>query len=206
MNINHVADKDLGTIPTTTSGMVEGIFIRQQELHEKYQGVEHGNGLGLALIKDKKFMIDDPSCQYVIKDFAWRVTEELTEALEAFYDDNALHCMEEIIDALHFYTELLIICGITPDQIDGPLEDANLTQGILSPIYPIGLACNLLKNKPWKNSHLVTDINRLHRFLITGYRMTLKLAVMYGLGNMTGVYKVYMKKSMVNDFRIESNY
>lgn len=205
MNITDIKDSEI-SVPDSAFSCLTGIFARQEELHEKYKHVEHGNGLGLHLIKDKKFSLDCPRCQYIIKDFAWRVTEELTEALEAHHDGNELHCVEEIIDALHFYTELLILCGYDARDIDLSLLHGCDSESILMPIYPVGLACNLLKNKPWKNTHLITDEKRFKEFITIGYIDLLSLAISRGLDHIENVYMVYMKKNLVNKFRIESNY
>jgi hypothetical protein len=204
MNISHIDNSEI-LIPGNEAEMLAGIFNRQKELHEKYKGVEGKNRIGLALVEGLPFHLDDPKWQYIIKDFAWRVSEELTEALEAQNDNNHLHCMEEIIDALHFYTELLLLCGYESSDID-KFWDKELDEGILTPIYNIGLACNLLKNKPWKSTHLITDHKRFDYYILEGYRVLLYLAIQSGLGSMEGIFIIYMKKSMVNKFRMESNY
>lgn len=203
MNINHIDNIEI-LIPHTKE-IIPGIFNRQKELHSRYKPVECSNDIGLGLVQDIPFSLDNPKWQYIIKDFAWRVSEELTEALEAQKDGNLLHCMEEMIDALHFYTELLLICGYTAKDIEGPKSDP-LYSGILTPIYNVGLACNLLKNKPWKSTHLLTDEERFKKYIIEGYGILLYTAIECGLESLEGVYLVYMKKSMVNNFRLESNY
>lgn len=204
MNITDFENLDID-IPNTNEGVIAGIFERQKALHYRYKPIESHNKLGLALVDNLPFSIDDPRWQYVIKDFAWRVTEELTEALEAHEEGNHLHTLEEIIDALHFYTELLIICGYTPEDVNCrwlSITDVN----ILRPIYRLGIACNFLKQKPWKNTHVITDKRRFKNNLIAGYKDLLKLAMDCGLDTMAGVYVVYMQKSYVNSFRIDSNY
>lgn len=207
MNITDINDTEI-EIPATEELMIEGIFNRQKELHEKYKHVELNNHLGLGLVQSKEFSLDDKDWQYLIKDFAWRVTEELTEALEAKLEDNKLHCMEEIIDALHFYTELLIICGYKPSDINlySAIEAEYFNSTILYPTYNLGLACNLLKNKPWKNTHLITDQKRFKEFLLKGYSDLIYCAIDHDLESIAGVYLVYMKKNLVNKFRIDSNY
>jgi len=206
MNITHVDDKDI-VVPDTLTEILEGIFKRQSELHEKYKGIEYKNGIGLGLVENEDFNIDSPRWQYVIKDYAWRVTEEMTEAMEAQRGGNELHESEELIDALHFYTELLIICGITsPNVLKNTVKvrDYNELNYFYS-VYPLGLACNLLKNKPWKNSHLITDHVRFRSHLIEGYE-ALFVKILKNLGSAAAVFTVYYKKSLVNQFRQESNY
>jgi hypothetical protein len=204
MNITDFKDLDI-RIPDSNEGVIAAIFDRQKALHYRYKPIELHNKLGLGLVDNWPFSLDDPRWQYIIKDFAWRVTEELTEALEAHEDGNHLHTLEEIIDALHFYTELLIICGYSSKHINCRRVDEPITD-ILRPIYKLGIACNFLKQKPWKNTHVITDKLRFKDNLIAGYKDLLWLAMDYGLETMAGVYVVYMQKSYVNQFRIDSNY
>lgn len=61
--------------------------------------------------------------QYRIKDFMWRITEELGEAANCLKNKpwknthmlvDETHFLEEIVDAMHFFIELLIMIGFTP--------------------------------------------------------------------------------------------
>jgi len=208
MNVNDADVKGL-VIPKTPFEQIKGIFARQAELHEKYKGIEEGNGLGLGFVVGRPFSIDDPVWQYIIKDYAWRVTEEITEAIEAA-DHSKVHLVEELIDALHFYTEMLILCDIQPthfekytprptvDLVKDPLQMLNTT-------YHIGIACNLLKNKPWKNTHVLTDWNRFVSSMVLGY-VSLLNTIFHHVGSMEALYVFYHKKALVNVFRQNSNY
>ena len=135
MNVNDT------TSPEATKDMLEMIFDRQQELMEKYIEIENRSGIGKGILNGEPFDIDRPRSQAVCKDFAWRITEEITEAMEAFelskeemgrfhsssndekYKSSAmesiLHTKEECIDALHFLVELYLIVGITPSNLLG---------------------------------------------------------------------------------------
>ena len=204
MNITHIKDNEI----KITDNPLQGIFQRQIELHEKYKIIEEANGLGLALVKDHPFSLDDPKWQYIIKDFAWRVTEEIAEAIEAELNGNDLHVVEELIDALHFYTELIIMCqGSYKNVIVGKSKKPPITM----PIYFLGLACNFLKCKPWKNTHVITDAQRFYPTLVSGYLALLYLIMETTIdgkkiATMENVYMIYFKKSLVNQFRIDSNY
>lgn len=205
MNINSIQDNEI-TVPKTRDEILKGIFNRQAELHEKYKHIEHENGLGLGLVSGD-FDIDSPNWQYLLKDYAWRVTEEITEALEAREKGDKIHEVEELIDSLHFYTELIILCGYGPEDI--PSDDAFVFQDVNDPfgcIYHLGLACNLLKNKPWKNTHLITDSVRFKQHLVEGYKKLVIHILVNHLDTFHNLYMVYYKKSLVNSFRIESNY
>ena len=207
MNITHIKDDSI-TVPELP---LRGIFERQLELHKKYKPIEEANGIGLSLVKDRPFSLDDPKWQYIIKDFAWRITEELAEANEAAIFEHEEHTIEELIDALHFYTELLIMCGVTYDEIDVCNICVFSAARFWKPVYFLGIACNFLKCKPWKNTHVMTDANRFRSALITGYSllmMDILASSVHGktISTMENVYMIYFKKSLVNQFRMDSNY
>jgi len=204
MNILDVKDNEV-TVPGTTLDVLEGIFNRQSELHKKYGPIEVKNGIGLAIAEGIPFDLDNPKWQYVLKDYAWRVTEELTEAMEAHQEHNIPHTVEELIDALHFYTELLIVCDYTAKDVLSRYMDT-YEHNMLYPVYYLGLACNLLKNKPWKNTHVPTDKVRFKTHMLEGYVCLLHVIMTSFLGTFGEIYMVYFKKSLVNSFRIRSNY
>ncbi len=205
LNIDHINDEGID-VPVGFDNTIKAIFERQEFLHDKYKGIEYKNGLGLGLVKDIPFSLDDPTWQYILKDFSWRVTEELTEAQEADYEQNEIHATEELIDALHFYTEMLIISGYTPEDIINHDGEEYIDLIFMGPVYFIGVACNLLKNKPWKNTHLITDEKRFKENMIKGYHNLLDLILNYGTMKTNELYIFYYKKSLVNKFRMDSNY
>lgn len=209
----------------------EAIFARQQELIEKYHHIEVANGF-VAADMPVPVDLDDRFAQYRIKDFCWRITEELMEALEAFTHDDMEHYIEECIDALHFITELCINVGLNPRDIyarafsnesefkqmgkffpdvDDPVKFVGLVEcrdvypKVLEVVYLLGLAANTLKNKPWKQSHISTDENKFRMYLSCAY---IQLIVLMGVSGLTpqDIYEVYYKKSEVNKFRQRSNY
>lgn len=114
MNITHVPTQ------IVEGDRLKAIFVRQLELVEKYKEIEG--------MPDFPFSPHGRIGQSFFKDFAWRMTEELVEAIEAFRaaddsEDNpelqakhVMHFEEEIIDALHFLVENLILAGITPED------------------------------------------------------------------------------------------
>lgn len=210
MNINDVSDNTIPALnPEIPDDWLNKIFDRQEHLHNKYKSIEHDSGIGLALLPKQAFSIDNQRCQYVIKDFAWRVTEELAEAAEALDHGNTIHFVEEVIDALHFYTEMFIVMGYTSQTIKllrhDVIKDRPEAQHMFNIIKSIGLAMNTLKQKPWKQHHFPTDISLLELHLFTGYTTLILLLVEFGL-TQGEIYQVYYKKSEVNKFRQRSNY
>lgn len=72
--------------------------------------------------------------QYRIKDFMWRITEELGEAANTLKNKpwknthmlvDETHFLEEIVDAMHFFIELLIMIGFTPETAATMYLDKN---------------------------------------------------------------------------------
>ena len=154
MNINDIDTKEVPTLPNHDTAWIEAIFKRQKHLHDKYKPIEHASGIGLAIIQDVPFSLDDKRWQYVLKDYAWRVTEELAEAGEAVLEGNPDHHIEELIDALHFYTELMIMTGY--DTVVIKMSSSSV--GKFHVVQSLGLAMNCLKQKPWKQHHFQTDM------------------------------------------------
>lgn len=103
---------------------LEAIFIRQKELMNKYHKIEAKSGL---MQTDKVPVdIDSPAGQARLKDFAWRITEEIGEAMnclkqkpwkQTHMETDVVHYLEEIIDAFHFFIELCILSGLTADDL-----------------------------------------------------------------------------------------
>lgn len=116
MNITHAIHEEV------TGDKLEAIFKRQSELMFKYHDIEKRSGL--LQTEDCPVNLDDKRGQARIKDFAWRVTEEVGEALDAYRSRDGEHFHEELIDGLHFLTELSILAGITPKEIVQNLVDS----------------------------------------------------------------------------------
>ena len=233
----NVVDIKSDEIPQPVVGekdMLDLMFDRQHHLAIKYLPIEDANGL--LQTKDFPVVLDDRKGQARLKDFAWRISEELYEATDALvqHPDNVEHFLEEMIDSIHFFIEMNLLCGITPDKIreyySMPkdidsleyLEKVANTVETLSKeeisntpvsllIYVtigqcIGNAMNRLKNKPWKQTHMVTDIQAFYDCLMptwVGYFRV--LGHKYGL-EAKDIFTLYFKKSEVNKFRIRSGY
>lgn len=218
MNVNHVE-----SVKTYPKRVLHAIFAKQEEVMPKYHEIEKKNGL--CQTDMMPFNLHDRHCQARIKDFLWRTTEELAESLEVVMSDNNEfgmdHIIEEIIDAIHFHTENCIQCGITADDIlmgntlDYVLNDLVEfhTQNIVSAeslflntIISLGLAGNCLKNKPWKQDHKLTDIEKFKKIMVKAYIDLLTiLSVAYRLDE-KDIFDMYFRKNEVNKFRQRSGY
>ncbi len=230
----NISDIKTEEIPSPVLGeldMLDLMFKRQHELTIKYLPIEKDNGL--LQTSDVPVDIDDRKGQARLKDYAWRVQEELYEATDALvqHPDNREHFLEEMIDSIHFFIELNILCGIdsqeikkyyeVPNNVDSlsyleetsklisAVEVKYLPEALL--IYttigqPIGNAMNKLKNKPWKQTHMVTDIQSFKDCLMPTWLGYFKvLSEKHGL-TAKDIFTLYFKKSEVNKFRIKSQY
>jgi len=104
--------------------LLVAIFARQNELLKKYQEIERKNGL--LQTEDIPVDLDDAKGQQRLKDFAWRVTEELGEAMNCLknkpwkqtqMETDKNHYYEELADAFHFFIELCILSGIDEKKL-----------------------------------------------------------------------------------------
>lgn len=218
MNINHATTEEI------KGDKLQAIFNRQKSLMGKYHYIELKSGL--LQTEDCPVNLDDKRGQARIKDFSWRVTEELGEALDA--RSNKDHYQEELIDGLHFLTELTILAGKDYDTIlpkgvalyrEDHLEDlvANALEVIdrygqnslefyvAKFIENLGMMCNCLKNKPWKQSMMKTDQEAFYNRLAEVWVVYITILVVSGM-NAQDIADIYLKKSQVNQFRQRSNY
>lgn len=198
MNITDVESP--GEYP---KNLLLGIFDHQRELMKKYHGIEHGNGL--LQTQDVPVDIDCRFGQARLKDFAWRVTEELAEATGTSQIGDP-HYKEELIDALHFLVELCILADNIPST-DMDLDSLIVQYGVseYTIIEQLGLAMNCLKNKPWKQTHMLTDVARFKLHLGKAFQALVSLLHFNGL-NSYDIYDLYFKKNRVNHFRQDSKY
>lgn len=205
MNINDVKE-----VKNDGRSYIEQIFERQKALMDKYHEIEIKNGLRL----DTNVPVDINSHkgQAVLKDFAWRVIEELAEAGEALEQDDKLHAQEEVSDALHFMTELCILSGIDHKDVANDITDFiglgesdTFEVEVYSLLLNLGTAMNCLKNKPWKQTQMLTDIVKYQNLIIASYH---QFGFIWGSLDMDPnfVYELYFKKNKVNQFRQRSNY
>ncbi len=132
------------------------IFSMQRSLMRHFMEIERRNGL--LLTDQVPLALQSFVGQARLRDFGWRVVEELTEALEATSD---AEFREELIDALHFLVELCILAGVEaeqfyslpeyPDRLESLLSRPGRTD-VLGVIRSLGRTLNQLRNRPWKQT------------------------------------------------------
>ena len=116
--------KDFEDVQLPHGDKLELIFKRQKELAEKYHSIEEENA-GRPL-PTCPVNINSYRGQERLKDFAWRITEEIAEAMLCLkmrpwkitpQVTDKDHYYEEIIDAFHFFIELLIMSGLDAEKV-----------------------------------------------------------------------------------------
>jgi len=223
VNIDDVIQK----IEIPEGPVIVTIFNRHKKLMRKYDVIERKNGY---CIPNPPYSLDNTKVQQRIKDMFWRVTEELSEAVEAiptefqlsewaqFWDNqsNVRHFFEELADALHFLVEASILANLNPKEIkldslsysDRPLSEFDLDGAIdkvATVIFKMGFAANTFKNKPWKLTQMPTDINKFKKQLVGVWDSFTELW-WYLNCTQKQVYVFYAKKNLVNQWRQETNY
>ena len=210
MNITH-AKKE-----TTNKESLRAIFDRQKELMEKYHDIEFKSGL--MQTEDCPVNLDDKRGQARIKDFAWRITEEIGEALDAIENESGesalLHFHEELVDGLHFLTEMTILTGYDLPEYttlkdlieEGSYRDCYTLNDLVSDhVMYLGMMCNCLKNKPWKQSMMKTNKENFYKHLKLVWSNYVAILTSQDLTE-EEITDLYLRKSQVNQFRIRSNY
>jgi len=210
------------------------MLATQTELMEKYHEIEGK----LRLTQDCPVDLNDSRGQLLLKDFAWRATEEVAEALSAMRDhqdpDSLLHAQEEIADALHFLLEmfLLSVSGDSNelsyfDPPEGyvykgdrltqlykqavyqsgpvPMHFVDIETETLEFIRQLGMVCHTLKNKPWKQTQMLTDKGEYHRRMHGVLVQFCRMAHTFQMDD-EALFQMYHRKSEVNKFRQRSAY
>ena len=84
-------------------------------------------------------------------------------------------------------------------------DDSNIEKLIANVVFSMGLAANVLKNKPWKQTHMPTDVEKFKNKFI-------KVWADFGVlwqelqCSLEDVYVLYVKKHDVNKWRQETLY
>ena len=210
MNITHAKKEK------TNKESLRAIFDRQKELMEKYHDIEFKSGL--MQTEDCPVNLDDKRGQARIKDFSWRITEEVGEALDAITNESGesalLHFHEELVDGLHFLTEMTILTGYDlpehttlKDLIEkGNYRDCYTLNDLVSDhVMYLGMMCNCLKNKPWKQSMMKTNKENFYKHLKLVWSNYVAILTSQDLTE-EEITDLYLRKSQVNQFRVRSHY
>lgn len=170
------------------------IFEEQTKLlHSLAPIYEHNDFLN----KDNfPFNIDNRHAQEEFRLLAWRITEEVYEAIEEWdlgMDRDEDKYREEVADVMHFFAELAIICGVTSTEVATGGDPALLFPGkdylVLSfervQLYPLRLEpreawgmflttiaslMRVFRQRPWRTDERQTDPAEMrHKFALAWF-------------------------------------
>lgn len=71
--------------------------------------------------------------------------------------------------------------------------------------YSFNIARNMLKNKPWKQTEMMTDQTRFQHQLMEGVLHFFRYMDFIGMTS-ESIFTIYFKKNLINQFRIKSKY
>lgn len=94
-----------------TSDSLVSMFKAQLELLVKFDVIEREHGL--LQTEDLPVNLLTVRGQARLRDFAWRIVEELSEAQRAETKEDR---QEEVADAAHFLIELMLLTGLEPED------------------------------------------------------------------------------------------
>lgn len=154
----------------------------------------------------ENFDIDCYSDQELFKKYCWRVVEELTEALED--QKNLNHLQEEIIDSFNFLIELFLLYGWNEKKVEDVVSSRKtqtLNESMLDVIYQLGITCNILKNRQWRQSQYLVDLLIFEKRFLLIWQKFMELFNALDL-SMERVYEIWSLKYQVNLFRIQTKY
>lgn len=227
----NIDDTQAPECPDTFDAAIQMMFERQKSLMQKYGPIERSNGGNVP----ETLSLQDKHCQWRIKEDFWRTTEEIAEAWEhrdefikelaawdTRFDENSKirHFFEELADAMHFFIEATIhsdfdiveedlfsayLAAVAETSEDRSLPAKKCEEFCFEFIKKIGLAANELKIKPWKQTHMQTDVNRYKVLLKEAWELWFKVWSSLGC-TYQFMFELYFRKSEVNKFRQRSNY
>ena len=204
---------------------LEEIFNKQKELMVKYHEIEENSGI--VTTTKVPLDLDEQKDQQRVRDFAWRLTEELAETIHEVEIQNGEvteEVKEEIVDCLHFLTEMTIAVGVEPHEVietrpyhldnlqtlfdEGQrlaMSHESIHETITSFISKLGMTINTLKNKAWKQTMKPTDKGVFYTRL--EYTWVHFFAIVASVNLSDGdIYQKYVFKNEKNKQRQQNNY
>jgi len=161
----------------------------------------------------ENFDIDVYEDQETFKKYCWRITEEITEALEDM--EHPQHFKEEITDAFNFLVELYSLYGWKMSDLgtifqegypDPPEFNKRISEDFsLKVIKAIGLSANLLKNRKWRQSQYLVDLLVFEKRFKDIWLWFEYLVYWSGISK-EDLFDEWSKKYQVNIFRLDSKY
>ena len=94
-----------------------------------------------------------------------------------------------------------------PDKIniDSPKDQDYLKGLMYRVVTELVEATECLKNKPWKTTHVMTDVTHLKEELADALHFFVEFCIVIGM-DAKELFAYYMKKNKVNNWRIDTKY
>jgi hypothetical protein len=99
----------------------------------------------------------------------------------------------------------LLLYKEIPVDLHDRLGQARLRELIRRTTDELSEASHTLKNSPWKQSHVLTDVDHFYEEIADAFHFFIEFCIAAGL-TAEDLYRIYFKKSEVNLFRQESRY
>lgn len=147
--------------------------------------------------------------QEVFRKMCWKITEELTEAFEAYIKADFTHAKEEAIDAFNFLIELYGMYGWGYDdmmEIDQYTRYIDLDTTILHSVFILGMCANKLKSRQWRQSQYMVDLELFEPLLKKLWERIHEVLFTLGVSSDQEIRELWSLKFQVNKFRLESKY
>lgn len=197
------------------------IFERQAEYLKSLAPIYTKNGFPLHAIP-WPLQFNNRHAQEEFRLLAWRFTEEIMEAKEAFECGSpAPEYHEEMADALHFLIELCLATGIGPGLLISGVQGITPTIneedsldwvfGVVrrDPIYPIpffnairslSIAMMNLRQRPWRTDNREGDFSRFALMMQVTFFAFVNTCTRTGM-TAEDLYRAYFAKAKINDER-----
>lgn len=186
------------------------IFKRHHELMIEFESVEEKNGL--LLHNSIPVDLNSKKGQASIRTTAWRITEEVCEAIQADYRLDRPAFREEVADILSFLIELMILCGITAEEVSESISGYRLSDmtviesdkdnAWLDFILELGVTMNLLKNKPWSlRDRPLRATESFHKGMLRVFRRFIQAAKNNKI-SVEDLMESYIAKNLINHDRL----
>jgi NTP pyrophosphatase (non-canonical NTP hydrolase) len=206
---------------------LQEIFDRKTDFVRSLEPIYRSNGFLEVL--NWPFNINDRHAQEQFRLLAWRVNEEVYEALKEW--EKGSECdpeeyREEVADVMHFLVELALFCGITTVEFaTGGEKELESEEDYLSisfkrvqfyrnrmegreawGMFLTALAELMMcfRQRPWRTDERPTDFGKLQFHFGVLWLAFCAACIATGIGAAT-LYSHYHAKSVINEERRDSN-
>lgn len=198
------------------------IFDRQRSYLASLAPIYLNNGAHIHA-SVPSWPLNDRMAQEEFRLLAWRITEEVYEALQVMENSEGEDIdgfREEIADVLHFIIELAIVSGVTEkDIVFGPSSDLqiddrdwlavifdteflkdNFSTSWVAIVEYLARSMMLLKQRPWRTDDRRTNLDIWKRSYYWFFRSFVRACINSNIEPDT-LYEAFFDKAKINDRR-----